>query len=433
MNGNIQTIALWLFSMGLAFFIGSQSSKTVTGGNIAPSSQGESSKNAPKTLQAGKAKAHVGNMATITGEGEPRFVSYLQDPMTSSDFGISLLASMKAGDPILRIRAFTDALQDLDGSTLPGILEAFDILPRGSQRFTELRMLMHAWADKDPEAALEYASKMSRQERQFAISEALASWAKNFPEAALDWAEMEAGGRDNNPYMPAIISGTAETDMQKATSLLFEMSYGYMRGSALRNLIGKNIQEGGIRQLEGWANSLPLELDPKLMEGISSMVASQLADYDLEAAGNWVKKLPEGDGRQKAMSTIIRELANDSTESAKEWLLSLPEKDRYAGMPELIRKWANEDPGSAGEWLNQFPPSEQMDKAVSTYVRAIRRGDPAAAKEWASSIVNEDTRKKVVESIDRPPNSFRFDGGEVKVEGDVGIDVKGATIRVTTE
>jgi hypothetical protein len=165
----------------------------------------------------------------------------------------------------------------------------------------------------------------------------------------------------------------------------------------------------------------------------SSMVATQLADYEMEAAGNWVKKLPEGDGRQKAMSTIIRELANDSTESAKEWLMSLPEKDRYAGMPELIRKWANEDPGSAGEWLNQFPPSEQMDKAVSTYVRAIRRGDPAAAKDWASSIVNEDTRKKVVESIDRPPNSFRFDGGEVKVEGDVGIDVKGSTIRVTTE
>ena len=359
----------------------------------------------------------------VPTEQEAVFVNYLQDPLTASDDGISLLATMKAGDPVVWIRAFTEALLNLDESNLPGILEAFDTLPKGTQRYTELRMLMHAWAEKDPESALEYANGMSRQERQFATSTVLSSWAMQNPDAALDWAEMDSGGRDKNPYMPAIISGTAETDMEKATDLLFEMSYGYTRGSALRHLIGKNIQQGGIRQLMGWADSLPQERDPKLVEGGSSMVASQLVDYDMESAGNWVKNLSAEQGRAKAMSTVVRELANDSTESAKEWLESLPEEDQYATMPDLISKCANEDPASAGEWLNQFPPSVELDKAVTTYVRSIRREDPEAAKDWAFSIVNEETRKRVIDSIENPQT-------EIRIEGGFGNGIQTRTIRL---
>ena len=409
-NPNFQTIALWLCSLGLAYYIGTKSDSGAKEREASASNGVQGEDRGDK----GILKPPQGASGTEV-PAEAEYVSYLQDPLTASDHGISLLSAMQAGDPVLRIRAFTEALQNLDDSTLPGILEAFDTLPKGTQRYTELRMLMHAWAEKSPEDALTFAMGMSRQERQFAISTALSSWAMLNPDAALDWAEMDSGGRDKNPYMPAIISGTAEHDMVKATDLLFEMSYGYTRGSALRHLIGKNIQMGGIRQLMGWVDQLPQDRDPKLVEGISTMVASQLVDYDLEAAGVWVKNLKPEQGRARALSTVVRELANDSTESAKDWLEGLPEEDQYATMPELIRKWAMEDAGSAGEWLNQYPPSVDLDKAVTTYVRSIRREDPEAAKDWAFSIVNEETRKKVIDSIDNPQSEIRFD---INVDGD---------------
>jgi len=413
MKGTTQILLVWACTLGLAFYIGRQNGRKSGQAAQSPVKEEQTQMHAdPAKRTQVQVKSNTTNYAYVPSQSQK-----VNDQFYSRDSRgahINLLQQMKTGDPVMRANAFSTALQNLTEENLPEVLEAFDTLPKGFTRYNELRMLLHAWAKMDPEAAIEYASNLSRQERRFGKMTALSSWASADSEAALAWAENDAGERDNNPYMPAIVAGTAEQDLGKATDLLFDMSYGSNRGQALRMLISHNIQQGGTDRLVRWADSIPTDRDPKLVEGISSMVASQMADYDLEAAADWVKNLGEERGRERAISSMVREMADESHDSAKEWLSSLPEKDQYSAMPDFIRRWAHDDATAAGEYLNQFPASEELDPAISSYVRSIRREDPEAAKEWANSIVNEETRNQAIAGIENPESrqerTFRFDG-----------------------
>jgi hypothetical protein len=408
-------ILLWACSLGLTFFIGWQQGRTgekakLEGHFAKPSNVSETralTPGMPSTIQRSQSVEFAERSSS--GEIVPGVVL-----AAKSNSKVSLISEMR-GDPVQRVRAFSEAVMNLNEDNLPDVLAAFDTLPKGFQRYTELRMLMHSWVQMDPHGALEYAKELSREERRFGIMAALSSWATNDSDAALEWAELDSGKREDNPLMPAVIAGVAKSNMEKATSLLFEMEYGHNRGQALRMIINENLQKGGTTDLIRWANSIPADRDEKLTEGISSMVASQLADYDLTVAGKWAKGLDESQGRERAIGSIVREMAEESYDTAKEFLSTLPAKDQYAAMPEVVRKWAYEDPTAAGEWLNQFPATEDLDSSISTYVRSIRTKDPEKAKEWALSIINEETRNNVVESLDKPIEErngfFRSDGG----------------------
>lgn len=414
MKETSKLILLWACTLGLAFFVGWQQGRTSSKSAESREDQllvdsGKTNSAKPSTVSGGVVRQSV-EFAKSNGEYDIPSIRYDKD--TSNMY--SLVKNMKSGDPVQRIRAFSEAVQNLDEDNLPQILEAFDTLPKGFQRYTELKMLMHSWAKMDPQGAMEYAKNLSRQEQRFGMMAALSSWATNDTNAALAWAEEDSGSAEKNPLMPAIVAGAAKADMGKATDLLFEMEYGHTRGQAVRMLITENLQAGGTRNLINWANSVPTGDDPKLVEGISSMVASQLADHDMEAAGDFVKSLEETRGRERAINSIVREMAEDSYVTAKDWLTTLPQKDQYAAMPEIVRKWAFEDATAAGEWLNGFPATEELDPSISTYVRSIRTKDPEMAKEWAMSIVNEDTRNNVIESLDNPQQErngfFRSEG-----------------------
>lgn len=414
MKETSKLILLWACTLGLAFFVGWQQGRSSSKSDSVPQEASGNDKEGARPGSQSKPTLFR-SQKSVEFANSDRDADFAEVPFGQSALTMaSLLRNIKSGDPIERIRSFSEAVQNLDEENLPEILEAFDTLPKGYQRYTELRMLMHAWAEMDPEGAMGYAKDLSRQERRFGMMAALSSWATKDTDSALEWAELDSGNREKNPLMPAIISGTAKADMGKATDLLFDMEYGHTRGQAVRMLITENLKTGGTRDLIRWAEKVPLDKDPKLVEGISSMVASQLADHDMEAASDWVKSLDETRGRERAINSIVREMAEDSYETAKDWLTTLPSKDQYAAMPEIVRKWAYEDATAAGEWLNGFPATEELDSSISTYVRSIRTKDPEAAKEWALSIVNEDTRNKVVESLDNPQQErngfFRVDG-----------------------
>ena len=413
MKETSKLILLWACTLGLAFFVGWQQGRTSSkASEIAQTEEPNDTRaiySKSQTPSAGSVKQSV---EYARSNGAYEIPDFRYEKGGSNIY--SLVSDIKSGDPVQRIRAFSEAVQNLDEDNLPQILEAFDTLPKGFQRYTELRVLMHSWAQMDPQGAMEYAKGLSRQERRFGMMAALSSWATNDTDSALAWAEEDSGSRDKNPLMSAIVAGTAKADMGKATDLLFDMEYGHTRGQAVRMLITENLQNGGTRNLINWANNVPSDKDDKLVEGISSMVASQLADHDIDAAGEWVKTLDESRGRERAINSIVREMAEDSYDNAKVFLEELPKKDQYAAMPEIVRKWAYEDATAAGEWLNQFPATEELDSSISTYVRSIRTKDPEMAKEWALSIVNEDTRNKVIESLENPQGErngfFRSDG-----------------------
>ena len=64
---------------------------------------------------------------------------------------------MKSSNPLIRLRAFTELLEDGSAQSIEQAREIYEKLPEGPQRFSELRMLAFTWGQSDPQSALEWS------------------------------------------------------------------------------------------------------------------------------------------------------------------------------------------------------------------------------------------------------------------------------------
>ena len=406
MKGTSQILILWVVSLGLAFFLGLQKGKDrdrIVSLDTFERADG-------KVAQVGSTSRFMVS-PVITGKD-----SYRRKPIPSvrhnNDFGtretgsgnnIPLLEQMKQPDVVRRMGALTEALANLDEAGLPGVIEAYEALPRGIQRYGELRMLMHAWAGFDPEGAIDYSRKLGRDEGRFGRMVAVGRWAMEDTDTALNWSKEQGRGHDGeNPYMIGIIGGVVQVDVNKATDLLFEMPYGRTRGQALDLVINKAMQEGGARNLIQWVKDFPTDRDRRLMNGAYGFVANELSRNDFDLAKQWTVGLESGEPKQRAVSSVANQICETATPAeAAKWLSQMPQEDQHEALPGIVRRWASKQPVETGEWLNTFPPSEGVDSAVEMYVKMINHKNPESARDWAQSITNEDRRKRMMNHLDQ--------------------------------
>jgi len=66
---------------------------------------------------------------------------------------LDLQERIKSSNPVVRLRAFTELLQDGSPQSIEQAREIYEKLPEGPQRFSELRMLAFSWGQSDPQAA----------------------------------------------------------------------------------------------------------------------------------------------------------------------------------------------------------------------------------------------------------------------------------------
>jgi hypothetical protein len=407
MKGTSQILILWVVSLGLAFFLGLQKGKDsdrIVTLDTHLVSDGK------KVAQFGSTSREMGS-TRITGKdyGHRKF-SHAIHHNSNSGVGktvtannVPLLEQMKQPDVIRRMGALAEALANLDEVGLPGVIEAYEALPRGIQRYSELRMLMHAWAGFDPEGAIKYSRELGRDEGRFGRMVAVGRWAMQDTDAAMKWSkEQDRGHDDENPYMIGIIGGVVQVDVNKATDLLFEMPYGHTRGRALDLVINKAMQEGGASNLIKWVKGFPADRDSRLMNGAYGYVARELSRNDFELAKQWSLGLESGEPKQRAVASVADRICETATPAeAAGWLSQMPQEDQHEALPGVIRRWASREPVETGEWLNKFPPSEELDGAVEMYVKMINHKNPEAALDWAQSITKEDRRKRMMDHLDR--------------------------------
>jgi hypothetical protein len=79
-------------------------------------------------------------------------------------------------------------------------------------------MLLTAWAEVDPMAAIAYTTENTRG--GMATGTVLAAWASRDPESAIAWAEAKHEGDEANPYMVGIIRSLAATNPARIPEIL---------------------------------------------------------------------------------------------------------------------------------------------------------------------------------------------------------------------
>jgi len=298
---------------------------------------------------------------------------------------------IKSSNPVVRLRAFTELLEDGSPQSIEKAREIYEKLPEGPQRFSELRMLAFSWGQSDPQAALEWSDNLEGFDKRIGTGSVLDSWARYDSDGAIAWAKENFEGEDN-PYFIGIISGMSQNDLIGASELMTTLPYGRTRGRAASILVEKTWQMGEDVAIH-FADNLP---EGSIQNYAFGEIAKKIAKDDLGRAVQWVEKMDESEVKVRVSEDVAERWAKDSPAEAAEWVSKMPEGEaRSESMEEVVTQWARKDPTATAEWLNQFPSGELMDEPIQRFVREVARKDPDTALIWAQSITDEERRKKV--------------------------------------
>jgi hypothetical protein len=391
-------IFVWVLTAASAYWWGFATRPEALGDNpgIAQNDGGPVSGKVPPLPPKSSTVASSGvEVLSVGPDGELPIVEVRPREIISNEEDV--LTRIRSSNPVVRMQAFAELLQNGDAESIQKALEAFKKLPGGPSRFSELRMLAFSWAQVDPEGAMKWTQEQDRMERYIGSGAVMDSWSRSDPTAAIAWAKENFDGEDN-PYFIGIISGMSETDMSGATELMTSMPYGRSRGRAASVLLERSWTQGEEVAMN-WADNLP---EGSLKNFAYGQIGEKIAREDLGRAVEWVDGMEESEIKTAVSEDVAERWARKSPEEAAQWVGKMPEGEaRSESMEEVVSQWARKDPTATAEWLNEFPAGELMDEPIQRFVREVVRKDPETAMTWAEAIVNEERKERTVSEVKR--------------------------------
>lgn len=274
----------------------------------------------------------------------------------------------------------------------PGDFEAavahFRSLGLTEDRMGEYSLLLTAWAELDPTAALAYAKENTRN--GFATETILSAWATKDTDAAVRWAQANHSGDGANPYMPGIIRGIAASDPSRATELLASMPRSVERGEGLDFLM-PHLLEKGVEATRAWIAGLS---DDSLRNGAILRSAESLADSDPAGTASWLLANP-GEATQRRMDDVYSAWAKKDQQAALASFATLPAgENRSNALRGVVTNAAMKDPAAAVTLMDRYP-KDVTDRMVQNVIWHSFGKDPAIAAGQISRITNEQDRDQM--------------------------------------
>ncbi len=327
-----------------------------------------------------------------------------------------------------RVQALINFYSGLSPEELAEEARKLDSLPMG-ERIMASMLLFGQWGEKDPLAAMEFASTMGFEgrfvkptvlkswasvdpvnaakyyeanPREFDLmgrgrggggssgaSTIASEWAKLDPDAALAWASgLESGGES---AISSVVGEVAKTDPAKAAEML-AASDSDDKGRAYQ-AIAEQYGAQDFDEAKAWIASLPAdEQDAALAAAIEG-----LSSEDPAAAAKEVASMADGDAKDSAIRSIVDDLAAVDAAWAAEFLKEEASSDaQERGMRDLMPSYVSSDPEAALEYANSFENEEVRNTALSSYVFSNTTSDPADLISVAETITDERDQGRAV-------------------------------------
>src|SRR6478735_11188222 len=161
---------------------------------------------------------------------------------SAKDRTAQLESIIRGGNALDRNRALLAFIDQLAPGDFEATVASFRGMGITDSRMGEYSLLLTAWAQADPLAALTYTTANTRS--GYATNTILSTWATRDSEAAIQWAKSNFAGEGANPYLAGIIGGISESDPTRATELLTSMPRSQERGQGLDFLLPHLLQQG---------------------------------------------------------------------------------------------------------------------------------------------------------------------------------------------
>ena len=287
-----------------------------------------------------------------------------------------------------RSRAMLSWIDSLAPSEFEAAVAKFRSLGLTEARMGEYAMLLTAWAEADPMAALAYTTANTRG--GMATGTVLAAWASRDPESAIAWAESNHEGEEANPYMIGIIRSLAATNPTRATELLQALPFSGERGEALRAMMPHLLKEGPDAA-KAWIASLS---DERLRDGATARFAEEMAKTDPAATASWLLS-NLGEASTRSVDEVFEQWAQTDKEAASASFASLPQGDaRTRALRGLVTIEARTDPQAAARLMNSHP-ADVDDRMVYHFIWNSFDKAPGVAAGQIALIEDADGRNRM--------------------------------------
>jgi hypothetical protein len=398
----------WLFTLAIAYWAGLSESGSSTSEHSAELSKEQMVVKPADPSILVDATMHSTGFSQSVEFGSSPPSAPLQPPASTGQIQRAVSRSpverLLSSNPVERLQAFTEILKTPTADSIRLARDAYEALPGGPGRFSELKVLAYAWGQVAPTDALAWAKEQQHWDEHVASGSIMSGWAQVDAGSAISWAKDNFEGEDN-PYFIGIISGLSETDLPRATDLMTELPYGRIRGRSAHILFEKAWSMGEDMAIN-WAENLP---EGSLQNFAYGELGEKVAREDMNRAVDWLNSMEESEIKVAVSEDVSREMARKDVQQAATWAHSLPEGDsKYKAVEEIVKFWSKKDPAAAAGWINQFPSSNKMDPAISTLVEQILPKDPEGALRWAETITDEPTRKKLILRAEKKVKEQKF-------------------------
>lgn len=358
-------------------------------GRVSSSGSAASGESGPADARSSRTTSAQSSSGTdSTSRKAPRPARSGREEMANKEERLAKLESIVRGEnPLERNRALLAYLDQLGPGEFEDAVAHFRSLGLTEARMGEYSLLLTAWAQADPTAALAYARENTRG--GFAQDTILTTWATTDPEAAIRWAQSNHEGDDPNPFLPGIIRGLAQTDPARATELLATLPRSGERGKGLDFILPHLLQQGTEATRE-WITALS---DESLKNGAMLRVAEQFAATDPAGTASWLLANP-GEASQRRIDDVYGTWAAKDSQAAVSSFAALPAGEaRSDALRGVIGSVASSDPKQALSLLDRYP-NDVDDRIVRDFVQSSFRNDPATAASQISRIGDEREREQ---------------------------------------
>ena len=295
-------------------------------------------------------------------------------------------------DPVAQTQAYLDFVRSLSSADFEAALDTSSLLRNAPLLGQNGRpdqvgadfLLMSAWAQQDPLAAIEYAQNLEDNVRDTV----LASWASTDAEAAIAWAKEKYASLaidEPNPFLPGIIRGLSESNLPRATELLLSLPYSSERGQALRSVLAA-LEKENPNTARSWAEQLS---DPRLQAGAVGRLSANFAQDDPEGTLSWAASISQ-EALAQAAPVAVKNWLQEDQEKALSWLDSQPRQVRSSAATEVVESLPVDE---AEAFLANSIGDESYDRAMSSLSRRFE-DDPARGAQWVMNIQDNRLRNR---------------------------------------
>ncbi|MCU0749584.1 MAG: hypothetical protein MUF13_08570 [Akkermansiaceae bacterium] len=363
-----------------------------TAGRISSSAPTDSSTSETKSTaseRASRMSEGSGNREETASTRKVRRAERAEKQASTPEQRLADLSAIVRGEnPLDRSRALLAFIDQLGPDDFEAAVAGFRSLGITESRFGEYSMLLAAWAQADPLAALDYAK--ANTGNRFATNTILSTWASIDPEAAIRWAESNHEGDDANPHMAGIIRSLAASDPTRATQLLTSMPRSEERGEALDAMLPHLFKQGN-EATRSWIDSIT---DEALRNGAMLRSAERLAATDPAGTASWLLANPS-EATQRRLDDVYSTWARDDEQGAIRSLAALPPgENRANALRGVVSSVAVRDPSAAVSMMDRFP-NDVTDRVVQNFVWHSFGNDPSVAVNQISRITDERDRDQM--------------------------------------